>query len=148
MLLKSFWTSKVRKILQFFLFLLLKDAKPSEEEKELHRTVATVLDKGPTILDRLLKYEGCEEFIRKVTKSVFDFNISDLRSGLFILLKLNRLLLLLALKLKNQLGMPFYQVRLFYLTHVFAFGLLKGIFCPSYKKQHHSHHLAYFVFLF
>lgn len=47
------------------IFLDFQNAKPSEEEKELHRTVATVLDKGPTILDRLLKYEGCEEFIRK-----------------------------------------------------------------------------------
>jgi len=42
-----------------------ENAKPSEEEKELHATVAAVLDKAPVILDRLFKYEGCEEYIRK-----------------------------------------------------------------------------------
>jgi len=47
------------------IFLDFDNAKPSEEEKELHATVAAVLDKGPIILDKLLKYEGCEEFIRK-----------------------------------------------------------------------------------
>jgi len=47
------------------IFLDFENAKPSEQEQELHGTVAAVLDKGPTILDKLLKYEGCEEFIRK-----------------------------------------------------------------------------------
>lgn len=47
------------------IFLDFENAKPSEQEQELHKTVATVLDKGPTILDKLLKYEGCEEYIRK-----------------------------------------------------------------------------------
>jgi len=42
-----------------------ENAKPSELEQELHATVAAVLDKAPVILDRLFKYEGCEEYIRK-----------------------------------------------------------------------------------
>jgi len=33
--------------------------------KEIHAAVAACLDKGPVILDRLFKYDGCEEFIRK-----------------------------------------------------------------------------------
>jgi len=47
------------------IFVDFENAKPSEEEKDLHATVAAVLDKAPVILDRLFKYEGCEEFIRK-----------------------------------------------------------------------------------
>jgi len=47
------------------IFLDFENAKPSDEEKEIHSTVAAVLDKGPTILDKLLKYDGCEEYIRK-----------------------------------------------------------------------------------
>lgn len=47
------------------LFLDFEKAQPSEEEKEIHSTVAAVLDKGPHILDKLYKYDGCEEFIRK-----------------------------------------------------------------------------------
>jgi len=47
------------------IFLDFENAKVSEEEKELHATVAAVLDKGPVILERLLKYDGCEEFIRR-----------------------------------------------------------------------------------
>jgi hypothetical protein len=47
------------------IFVDFENAKPSEEEKELHATVAAVLDKAPVILDRLFKYEGCEEYIRK-----------------------------------------------------------------------------------
>jgi len=47
------------------IFVDFENAKPSEEEKELHSTVAAVLDKAPVILDRLFKYEGCEEYIRK-----------------------------------------------------------------------------------
>jgi hypothetical protein len=40
-------------------------SQPSEAEKEIHAAVAACLDKGPVILDRLFKYDGCEEFIRK-----------------------------------------------------------------------------------
>jgi len=47
------------------IFLDFENAKVSEEEKELHATVAAVLDKGPVILERLGKYDGCEEFIRR-----------------------------------------------------------------------------------
>jgi len=48
------------------LFLDFEKAQPqSEEEKAIHAEVAKVLDKGPGILDKLFKYEGCEEFIRK-----------------------------------------------------------------------------------
>jgi len=47
------------------LFIDFENARPVEEEQELHATVADVLNKSPQILDRLLKYTGCEEFIRK-----------------------------------------------------------------------------------
>jgi len=47
------------------IFLDFENAQPSDEEKELHATVAAVLNKGPVILDRLFHYDGCEEFIRK-----------------------------------------------------------------------------------
>jgi len=47
------------------IFIDFENARPSEEEQELHTTVADVLNKSPQILDRLLKYTGCEEFIRK-----------------------------------------------------------------------------------
>jgi len=47
------------------IFIDFENARPSEEEAELHSTVADVLNKSPQILDRLLKYTGCEEFIRK-----------------------------------------------------------------------------------
>jgi len=47
------------------IFLDFENAQPSDEEREIHSTVAAVLDKGPVILDRLFKYDGCEEFIRK-----------------------------------------------------------------------------------
>jgi len=43
----------------------LENATPSENEKEIHSAVAACLDKAPVILDRLFKYDGCEEFIRK-----------------------------------------------------------------------------------
>jgi len=46
-------------------FIDFENAQPSDEEREIHSTVAAVLDKGPVILDRLFKYDGCEEFIRK-----------------------------------------------------------------------------------
>jgi hypothetical protein len=47
------------------IFIDFENARPSEEEQELHTTVADVLNKSPQILDKLLKYTGCEEFIRK-----------------------------------------------------------------------------------
>jgi len=47
------------------IFLDFEKAEPSEDEKEIHAAVAACLDKGPVILDRLFKYDGCEEFIRK-----------------------------------------------------------------------------------
>eukprot|EP01114_Cavostelium_apophysatum_P010203 TRINITY_DN2369_c0_g1_i1.p1 TRINITY_DN2369_c0_g1~~TRINITY_DN2369_c0_g1_i1.p1 ORF type:complete len:314 (-),score=93.21 TRINITY_DN2369_c0_g1_i1:112-1053(-) len=47
------------------IFLDFEHAQPSDEEKEIHSTVAAVLDKGPAILEKLFKYDGCEEFIRK-----------------------------------------------------------------------------------
>lgn len=42
------------------------EATPSDDEKALHDQVAEVLNKAPVILDRLRKYAGCEEYIRKV----------------------------------------------------------------------------------
>jgi len=51
------------------IFLDFEKAQPSDEEKEIHGAVAAVLDKGPRILDKLFKYEGCEEFIRKAITS-------------------------------------------------------------------------------
>jgi len=40
-------------------------AEPGEAEKEIHTTIAEVLNKSEGILEKLLKYKGCEEFIRK-----------------------------------------------------------------------------------
>jgi len=37
----------------------------TDEEREIHAAVAAVLDKGPTILEQLQGYPGCEEVIRK-----------------------------------------------------------------------------------
>lgn len=47
------------------IFIDFENAQPSEQEQELHRTVAEVLNKSPQILEKLLKYTGCEEFIRR-----------------------------------------------------------------------------------
>jgi len=47
------------------IFLDFEKAQPSDEETEIHGAVAAVLNKGPAILDKLLKYDGCEEHIRK-----------------------------------------------------------------------------------
>lgn len=47
------------------LFIDFENAEPSEAEREIHTDVNKVLEKGPAILDKLFKYEGCEEFIRK-----------------------------------------------------------------------------------
>lgn len=46
-------------------FIDFEKATPSDDEKALHEAVAEVLNKAPTILDRLRKYVGCEDFIRK-----------------------------------------------------------------------------------
>jgi hypothetical protein len=46
-------------------FIDFEKAIPSDDEKALHDAVAEVLNKAPVILDRLRKYAGCEEFIRK-----------------------------------------------------------------------------------
>jgi len=42
-----------------------ENVKPSEDEMSLYNQVDTVLSKSPAILDKLLKYSGCEEYIRK-----------------------------------------------------------------------------------
>lgn len=48
------------------IFLDFENAVPeSDEEREIHANVGTVLSKGPGILERLSGYTGCEEFIRK-----------------------------------------------------------------------------------
>jgi len=46
-------------------FIDFEKATPSEEEAALFATVAEVLNKAPSILDRLRKYAGCEDYIRK-----------------------------------------------------------------------------------
>jgi len=47
------------------IFLDFENAQPSDTEREIHTIVAAVLNKGPIILERLLKYHGCEDYIRK-----------------------------------------------------------------------------------
>lgn len=48
------------------IFLDLENAKPnSEDERQVYDTVSTVLNKGPSILEKLSTYAGCEEAIRK-----------------------------------------------------------------------------------
>jgi len=47
------------------IFLDLANAKPTEEEKPIYDNVVGVLSKGPSILEKLQNYSGCEEFIRK-----------------------------------------------------------------------------------
>ena len=47
------------------MFLDFENAQPSEEERDIYNAVSAVLSKGPIILDKLFKYDGCEEFIRK-----------------------------------------------------------------------------------
>lgn len=47
------------------IFLDFEKAQPTDDERDIHAQVAAVLNKGPQILDRLFKYDGCEEFIRK-----------------------------------------------------------------------------------
>jgi len=44
----------------------LENAKPStDEERQIYDTVAAVLTKAPSILEKLHNYAGCEESIRK-----------------------------------------------------------------------------------
>jgi len=48
------------------LFIDFENAEPgTDEEKKIYAAVATVLDRGPRILERLRGYSGCEEFIRR-----------------------------------------------------------------------------------
>jgi len=48
------------------IFLDLENAKPStDEERQIFDTVAAVLTKAPSILEKLHNYAGCEESIRK-----------------------------------------------------------------------------------
>jgi len=48
------------------IFLDLENAKPSsDEERQIYDTVAAVLNKAPSILEKLQNYSGCEESIRK-----------------------------------------------------------------------------------
>jgi len=46
-------------------FLDLENAKPSDSEREIYDTVAAVLNKVSSILEKLQSYTGCEEAIRK-----------------------------------------------------------------------------------
>lgn len=45
------------------------EAEPGEAERELHTEVAKILSTSEEVLDRLFKYKGCEEFIRKAITS-------------------------------------------------------------------------------
>ncbi|KYR01262.1 FAM49 family protein [Tieghemostelium lacteum] len=47
------------------IFIDFENAQPSEDERELHKTVGDVLNRGPGIINSLLKYAGCNEFIRR-----------------------------------------------------------------------------------
>jgi len=46
-------------------FVDFENAKPSEQEFELNDKLSLVLDKAPNILEKLFRYSGCEEYIRK-----------------------------------------------------------------------------------
>jgi len=47
------------------IFIDFEHAQPSEDERELHKTVGEVLNRGPGIIDKLLGYAGCNEYIRR-----------------------------------------------------------------------------------
>jgi len=47
------------------IFIDFENARPSEEEQQLHATVAEVMERSTSIIESLLKYTGCEEYIRK-----------------------------------------------------------------------------------
>jgi hypothetical protein len=52
------------------IFLDLENAKPgTDEEKQIYDTVSAILNKGPTILQKLQSYSGCEDSIRKAITS-------------------------------------------------------------------------------
>ena len=53
----------------------ITDVKPSDDEMGLYNQVESVLEKSSVILDKLLKYCGCEEFIRKVQYIICVFDI-------------------------------------------------------------------------
>jgi len=42
-----------------------ENAQPSDEERDLYDKIGQVLERSQPILDKLLKYSGCEEYIRK-----------------------------------------------------------------------------------
>jgi len=46
-------------------FVDFENAKPSDDERELHSKLASVLDRSNEILEKLFRYSGCEEYIRK-----------------------------------------------------------------------------------
>eukprot|EP01125_Pyxidicula_operculata_P002489 TRINITY_DN1234_c0_g1_i1.p1 TRINITY_DN1234_c0_g1~~TRINITY_DN1234_c0_g1_i1.p1 ORF type:complete len:320 (+),score=58.59 TRINITY_DN1234_c0_g1_i1:925-1884(+) len=50
---------------QIDIFLDFEKAEPGDAEKEIHTLVSSVLSKSEEVLERLLAYKGCEEYIRK-----------------------------------------------------------------------------------
>ncbi|KAF2078540.1 hypothetical protein CYY_000164 [Polysphondylium violaceum] len=47
------------------IFIDFEHAQPSDDERELHKNVGEVLNRGPAIIERLLNYAGCNEYIRR-----------------------------------------------------------------------------------
>jgi len=47
------------------IFINFQDPQVTPEEGKTHDQIVKILDKGPTVMERLLNYEGCEELIRK-----------------------------------------------------------------------------------
>ncbi|EGG13744.1 FAM49 family protein [Cavenderia fasciculata] len=47
------------------IFIDFENAQPSEEERELYNSVGEVLNRGPKILEKLISYAGCNEYIRR-----------------------------------------------------------------------------------
>ncbi|EGC31596.1 hypothetical protein DICPUDRAFT_39723 [Dictyostelium purpureum] len=47
------------------IFIDFENAQPSDDERELHKTVGEVLNRGPAIIEKLLAYAGCNEYIRR-----------------------------------------------------------------------------------
>jgi len=46
-------------------FVDFENAKASEQESELNDKLSLILDKASFILEKLFRYSGCEEYIRK-----------------------------------------------------------------------------------
>jgi len=46
-------------------FVDFENARPSEDEMDLYTKLAGVMERSPIILEKLFKYDGCEEYIRK-----------------------------------------------------------------------------------